>query len=194
VFGITPRIIADFRKTIGLGLNNLPASEDLTNPQRLALFKAYLDARDGGLGRAGGYEALENIGDKQVAAAVADVYWRNGGDVRTIAFVLHGSINDVLNSDAALPRQVFELLQAKGELGSAQASDEPETFRLVTDGKFGMQSLRAVQLIVQDEAARRLLLDAIAERRTQWHLDHPEHYPGDPTYDTEKRYPHFRFQ
>jgi len=188
VFGVTPRIIADF------GTDDLPSSKDLTNQQRLALFKTYLDADNGGLGRAGGYEALEQIGDKQVAAAIADVYWRNGGAGSTIKYILHRAINDVLRSDALLARRLFELLQTNGELSSAQASVDPGVFSLVEDGKFGMQSLRAVQLIVQDESARRLLLDGIAERRIQWHLERPDEYPGDATFDTERRYPHFRFQ
>jgi hypothetical protein len=194
VFGITPDILDQLGAEIGLDPTKLPSSEDLTNPQRLALFKAYLDERDGGLGRAGGYEALETIGDKQVAAAIADVYWRDGGRGNTIAYVLHGTINDVLRSEAALAQRLFQLLQANGELSSSQVSLDPEAFQLVADGKFGKQSLRAVQLIVQDEAARRLLLDGIAERRIQWHLDHPQRYAGDPTYDIERRYPHFRFQ
>jgi len=186
VFGILQKTVKTYGAEAGVPADALPG--DLTNAERIRIFQAYMGWKEGALKTVGGVDALEAMGDKRVAAAVADTLWTRGAPA--IRGVLQPAINEVLATESDLTKELFERRAQEGRLSPSEAglAETPALYRLVEDGLFGPKALMAIQAIVQSPEATAHLLRAIAQARFDFDKGKGKVLAGDV-----RRYKHFAF-
>ena len=151
-------------------------TEELSNKQRVEWYLAQFNHESGAFHAVGGAKALEKIGDKYVAAAIADTLFTLG--TNTIRDVMQTSINATFTAFPAIA-EIFSAERDGGD-GSREA-------RVAAGNRFGSESLLALQTIAVSPEAKRFLLNAIADARIAF--DGPNILKGD-----RARYNSYRFQ
>ncbi|CCG42004.1 lysozyme family protein [Magnetospirillum molischianum] len=107
VAGILQKTLDDARGRVpGLGRSRTPG--DLTPDQQAALYRDYLNQA---LARAGGYQALNGIGNDYAAAVLADTLFRfgPGGGARIIQAAINAVVPDSVNIDGVMRPQTLAI-------------------------------------------------------------------------------------
>lgn len=183
--GITNNELPKYAEQAGIGSN--AQTQSLTNRQRAEFYKAYFNARQrGSFERIGGLQALDDIGDQQIAAAIANPFVRWGQP----AFepVIQTSIYETLTHFPILAASLTE---------SRRDNDDPDRpahkeANINPDGKLGPDTLKALKLVATSEEGKRYLLNKIADNLIAYHRK--VNGPLDEDDWDFKRYNYFRFQ
>ena len=184
VAGLTEWSIRTYGAKLGIPPNTKP--EDLTNDQRVALYKEAFNWSHQAFADVGGIEFLNNIGDRRIAATIVDTVVRWGGS--TIKDVIQRSINTTLKAHPEIAGALSE------ERRGSDGPDRPGSSfaRIGEDYVLGPDSLRALQAISQSENASCFLLNAMADKRIEDHPSNAKKQLGDEDGD-RARYNFFRF-
>ena len=151
VAGITQTTLNGLIEDWGLELPVGIRPKDLSYDQMVEFYRAYFAPNYGAFGFGEGFNALEAMGDEELAAAMADSLVRLGAKTEVIEEVLQGAI-----------QQTFD---AYPEL-------EAENPSFTVDGKFGTSSTSAVRAIAASDEAKAFCLNAIRDAREVYMLTH----------------------
>lgn len=126
---------------------------DLDFDDMIEFYRAYFDAPWGSMGWADGFDTLESIGDKEMAAATADTFVRLPAIEQMVKEVVQPAIAQTIDA--------FPYL--------AEAFPS-----FVVDGKFGKISLQALQSIASSAEAKKHYLLALRNARETYMMAHED--------------------
>ncbi|NVJ90810.1 MAG: hypothetical protein HWE34_04090 [Methylocystaceae bacterium] len=130
---------------IGISADTNP--EDLTPQQQIQFYRLYLDdamrAAGKGLGNVPGHKVLDQIGDSNIAAAVADTLFREGGSPTKGPRVIQVAVNNYYKN-----------------MGLST--------RIGTKGGFGSETRKALQNIAKDPKQHKMFLSNLSNQRNTY--------------------------
>jgi hypothetical protein len=184
--GITRKTLREAQKKVP-ELAGLKDPTDLTINQRAAFYRWYFDDALKGVG---GHAALDEVGGKDTAAAVADTLFRHGQDVGSRA--VQEAVNDVIDKLPEERRRELGLdhVDVDGVIGSRTFSAIQTIVGNGSDAGFRHAlSLRRLEPAVQDKVN-----EAEQEKGRTLTPEEIRHGNFSPDRGDIERFRHFRFE